>query len=376
MSANDSFHMTRIRRIFGGISVLGILTIGNAHAAEGFVVRYNIAGSLGGEIFAAPDSPGVIVGTAYTYVDIKGISGNNGKDLKTATPAGTVALPSPIPAALYPTYKANVVNIEANGTLQMANLVAVYTTKRKIYDGRMNFGINIPYGVKKQTFVGSASTPALNWPSSAVPSAAVKAAVAKQFDASYQSALAAQSDPPTGKVDGLGDVELWGGWFRQTEKFKWLVGGSVILPTGQYNTSGLTIGNGNFYTFRPVVQVVYQPQPKIALATKVTFGFNTKNKDNDLRSGNWGAIEAAAGYMTKLGVIGAHAVYVKQFQDDKNNPWGASRFESTNLGAFFTTRIPGMKDAGITAQYMHTIDSKNAKYGDFYQIRFVKRFSS
>ena len=71
MSANDSFHMTRIRRIFGGISVLGILTIGNAHAAEGFVVRYNIAGSLGGEIFAAPDSPGVIVGTAYTYVDIK-----------------------------------------------------------------------------------------------------------------------------------------------------------------------------------------------------------------------------------------------------------------------------------------------------------------
>ena len=35
-----------------------------------------------------------------------------------------------------------------------------------------------------------------------------------------------------------------------------------------------------------------------------------------------------------------------------------------------------MKDAGITAQYMHTIDSKNAKYGDFYQIRFVKRFSS
>ncbi len=41
-----------------GCFVLLAGVLGCAHAAEGFEPRYNLAGSLGGEIFAPPDQTG------------------------------------------------------------------------------------------------------------------------------------------------------------------------------------------------------------------------------------------------------------------------------------------------------------------------------
>jgi hypothetical protein len=72
-------------------------------------------------------------------------------------------------------------------------------------------------------------------------------------------------------------------------------------------------------------------------------------------------------------VVGLHSVFVQQYQDDSNNPWGASRFRSLNAGAFFTTKVP-VVDAVLTAQYMTTTDSRNAKSGSFTQLRMLKLF--
>jgi hypothetical protein len=52
---------------------------------------------------------------------------------------------------------------------------------------------------------------------------------------------------------------------------------------------------------------------------------------------------------------------------------GASRFRSTNAGAFFTTLVPGI-DAAPTLQYMGTTASRNAKHGSFSQLRLVTMF--
>lgn len=69
---------------------------GTARAAEGFELRYNVAGSLGGEMFAPPDQKGWLGGVAATHVKIKKVSGDDGRRLAIG-----------IPAALNPTYGGN-----------------------------------------------------------------------------------------------------------------------------------------------------------------------------------------------------------------------------------------------------------------------------
>lgn len=343
-----------------------------ALAGEDFQIRYNIAGSLGGEMFAPPDQSGWLGAIAQTRVDIHKITGNDGNALRMATPGGTVALPAPTPSVLYPTYGANTMLVNSTIAMDQSNLALGYISKARFAQGRLAFGINISYASRRQTFEASGASPALNWHPAVPP--AVRSAVGTQFDAQYQAGFAQQASAQTGQVNGIGDTELLAGWLYANEQVRILAGASLVIPTGKYGASpGPDIGLGNFYTLRPAVQLAWLPTPHFAVAGKVTAGLNTRNKDNDLRSGNWMGLELAAGYRTPLGVIGLHAVRAQQVQDDGNNPWGPNRFRSSNAGIFFTTLIPAI-DTALTLQAMRTTDSRNAIQGDFAQIRLIKVF--
>lgn len=342
------------------------------HAAEQFQLRYNVVGSLGGEMFAPPDVTGFGAGAAATYIDIRKVTGNDGKALTMGVPGGTVPLPAPAPSQLYPTYGPSSATIDGTGSVRLVNFALGYITTDRFAGGRIAFGAVVPYGTKRQAFGFSATTPTLRW-SPAVPQA-VQSAVGAQFAAGYQAALGAQAASETGESTGLGDIELQGGWLYTTEQVRVLAGASIVLPTGRYDAAaGPDIGFGNFYTFRPAVQVAYLPTPDFSVAGKLTLGFNTRNRDNQLRSGNWAGAEMAVAYKTRVGAFGLHGVLVQQIQDDQNNPWGASRYRTVNAGPFFTTAIPAW-GASITAQFIRTSTSKNAKAGDFSQVRILKVF--
>jgi len=343
-----------------------------AQAAEGFEIRYNLTGSLGGEIFAPPNQTGWAFGAAATAVRIDKVSGGDGRNITLAVPAGTVPLPAPVPAALYPAYSENVATLDATGPMDVVNFGIGYVTADQYGGGRLAFGVNIPYAYKQQTILAHATTPGLQW-NPAIP-ATTQTAVAAQFSSQYQARIAAQGAAETGSVKGFGDTELQAGWLYADSKLRVLGGASLILPTGKYSSNpGPDIGNGNFYTFRPAIQAAYLPTPEIGLAAKFTLGLNTRNRDNELRSGNWAGMEFAAAYKTAIGVLGVHAIHVQQYQDDRNNVWGAARFRSTNAGAFFTTLVPGL-NVPFTVQYMRTVSSRYAKHGDFFQARLIKFF--
>lgn len=344
----------------------------SSHAAEDFQLRYNLAGSLGGEIFAPPDLSGLTGGVALTRVDIRKLTGDDGHTLTRVAPGGTVALPPPTPAMLYPTYDARRVRVDATGELTQWNLGLAYITPELYGGGRVALAFSLPYGMRKQSFRAVGATPGLHWNAN-VPSSS-QAPVDAQFGVEYQGGLAAMAAAEGGEVAGFGDAELHAGWRYADAQWRVLAGASVVLPTGRYSAAGgPDIGMGNFYTLRPAAQVVYLPHPDLALAGRLTLGFNSRNRDNDLRSGNWASVEAAAGYMTRLGPVGVHVVQAQQFQDDSGNPWGTSRYRSTNAGLFFTTRIPGI-DTVLTLQYMATLASRNAKHGRYLQLRMSKSF--
>jgi len=352
-----------------GSLLAGVL--GYAHAAEGFEPRYNLAGSLGGEIFAPPDQTGWALGMAVTRVPVRRVTGGDGKDMVLPVPGATLAVPG-LPAALHPSYAAGSSTVFGEGSMTRSDLAIGYLSKEQYGGGRLAFLLDLPF-IRKEQHIGIAgATPGLSWP--APMPAAMQAGVAGQFRSQYQDALAAQGAATTGTVHGLGDAELMAGWQYVGEQLRVLAGAALVLPTGKYSADPYPdAGTGNFRTLRPALQVAYLPTPRLALGAKLSLGLNTRNRDNQLRSGNWAGLELAAGYMTPIGVIGLHALRVQQYQDDDNNPYGPARFRSTNAGAFFTTRLPVL-DAVMTLQYIDTTASRYAKHGSFTQLRLIKLF--
>ena len=340
-----------------------------AQAAEGFEPRYNLAGSLGGEIFAPPDQTGWALVLATTRVPVRRVSGDDGKDLSLPLPGGTLAVPG-LPDALQPSWGPGRATVHGNGSMTRTDLAVGYLSAERYGGGRLAFAVDLPF-IRKDQHIGiSGATPALDWPGP-VPDA-VQAGVASQFGSHYQAGLAGQGAASSGLLRGTGDTELMAGWQFVGERWRVLGGTSLVLPTGKYSADPKPdTGTGNFRTLRPALQLAYLPTPRLALGTKLSLGLNSRNRDNQLRSGNWFGVELAAGYMTPVGVIGLHALRVQQYQDDDGNPFGPSRFRSTNAGAFFTTKVPGL-DAILTLQYIDTTASRHAKHGSFTQIRLVK----
>ncbi|MES2149327.1 MAG: transporter [Pseudomonadota bacterium] len=339
------------------------------HAAEGFEPRYNLAGSLGGEIFAPPDQTGWAWVMAATRVPVRRVSGDDGKDLTVPVPGATLAVPG-LPDALQPSYGPGRATVRGTGAMTRWDVAIAYLSAEKYGAGHLAFALDLPLIRKDQRIGVSGATPALDWPGALPP--AVQAGVASQFDHQYQAGLAAQGADASDLLHGVGDVELMAGWQYVGERLRVLGGSSLVLPTGKYQADPKPdAGTGNFRTLRPALQLAYLPTPQVALGAKLSLGLNERKRDNRIRSGNWFGVELAAGYMTPIGVLGLHALRVQQYQDDDGNPIGPSRFRSTNAGVFFTTRVPGL-DAVVTLQYIDTTASRYAKHGSFTQLRLIK----
>lgn len=338
-----------------------------ARSAEDFQVRYNLAGSLGGEMFAPPDKSGLAVGLAATRVSVDKVSGSDGEDIRTTLPGGVVSV-SGVDIA---SYNANESVVKATGTFNLYNLGVGYVSTERFGGGRLGFVLNVPYGRKDQRVRAETSVPSLS-PVSPVPQ--VPQGVSDAFAANYMNQVNATAAAQSGEVDGIGDTEVMAGWLLNTDQWRVLLGSSMVLPTGRYqSTDGPDIGHGNFYTFRPAAQVAWLPRPDVSLAGKVTFGINTRNQDSRVRSGNWVGLEAAIAVMTPLGPVGVHGIHVQQVQDDSRNPIGDARFRSNNVGVFFTTMLPTV-DVVMTLQTMRTFDSRYARHGSFQQVRLLKLF--
>ena len=353
--------------------------IGAALAAEDFRVRYNLAGSIGGEIFSPESSSGWIGALAYTNIDARKVTGDDGNKLSITTSAGKISLPAPTPAAVFPAYDANRVALQTSGHAHVASLALGYITEERFAGGQIIFGALLPFAQSASDVLAIAPSPTLKWPYPAQPGDATKAMAQEQFQgqfaAGYQSRLSDLAALESGNITGMGDIELAAGWMLKDGPWKVRAGAAWVLPTGTYSAASRpNIGFGNYHTLRPEVQATYLPSAKIAFAGKLIMGFNTRNKDNQLKSGDWFGLEAAAGYMTPMGPVGLHGVHIKQYQDDQNNlMFGSSRLQLTGLGAFFTTRLPVI-NAIVTLQHMVTTSSRNARHSNYSQLRIVQQF--
>lgn len=349
---------------------LGLLTplclaVGAAQAADGFHVRYSMYGGVGASIFSKSDRSGWSGGVSTSYSESTRLTGNDGASMVTLYPGGTASLGL---GAGNPTYPANPVQVHAGGFSRHVSVGVSFLTEPQYARGRLAFGMSTGYGIKSQAVSAIASTPALSWPGVANP--ALEAA----FGAVYQARIAALAAAETTTDEGRGDSDLSVQWIRQQDNVRWNVGLSLIVPTGKYSsTPGSHIGYGDYYTLRPSVQASWLPQGCWGLGGRLTLGLNTKNRQNQVHSGDWAALEGAVGCMSPLGPIGVQWMRVQQFRDDQGGAWGTNRLRISNAGLFAATRIPVL-DASLSFNMMQTLESRNAKEGRFMQIRLSRQF--
>jgi len=366
----------RISKICGTALTAALFTT-QAQASEGFRLRYNLVGSLGGEIFVVNEPQGLAAGAALTSIRIDKITGDDGNaGVKIKVPGGTVNVGNGMPAALNPSYGSNEVVLNGTGDQTMVDLGMGYITSKDYGGGRLSFAASFPFATKHTDTRLSGNTPGLQWPHPTLPDASSREQVQAGFNNRYQGSLNAAGAAATGDAESLGDLSLFGGWIYATGNVRIVTGASLVAPTGNYDQNKPTnISTGDFYTLRPGIQIGWRPTDRIAVGAKATLGINSKNRKTDVKSGDWLGLEGALGYMTPVGPIGLQAVYVHQYQNDSGdgNVYGANRLRSMNLGVFATTKIPGI-DTYCTLHYMRTVSSRNAQSGQFVQLRFVRPF--
>lgn len=178
-----------VRKGLTASALLGLSIVSTmGYAAEGFKVRFPLAGSLGGEM-VAPITPGLFGSVVETYIDIDKITGPDGNAFTTPKPGlGTVS-------------------VSMKQQQLLSNLILGFTTTETYADGHLTFAINVPYATMDRSVSASSSTLGT-------------------------APLLTLSRTSSGQVSGYGDIEVTSLWSRQTEKTKIAVGMTITLPTG------------------------------------------------------------------------------------------------------------------------------------------------
>ncbi len=332
----------RLQNFSGFLALTGLIFTSNAAlAAEGFRVRFPLAGTLGGEMLA-PITPGIFGSLVATQISVNKLTDNAGAPYRTALsalPPATVDVGIDLQQSIY-------------------NLILGYTTTEKYADGHLSLIVNLPYSTIDRSITATSSLPG--------------------FFQNLANTLAQQT---SGQVKGLGDLEVTAAWSQKTERLKLVLGMSLSSPTGDHgNASGINVGYGNFYTLRTGAAIACQATEKLTIGSRLSLGFNTKNRDNNWQSGDFYALDVAAGYTTPFGVLGTQFVRVEQYTNDLgaktivNAPiTDGNRFVSNGAGLFFTAPISPI-GAALNLSYMKTLESRNAMSGSYIQARLSKMF--
>ena len=387
---------------WAGTAALLISSTASVLAADGFKLRFPLSGTLGGEIVAPLPTEGWVGSVAYTDIDIDKIGGSDGKSLilQKHAPFGplTAAQLAAVPAVSVPgvgSFTAAQMQAALNGRtasavgavavdyrqqIKQANLTFARILDKDVQGGKLAIAINIPYALSlKSDALFTGVTPTL---STLTPSAGALAPVAQQaaqssFNTGYQAALASQWQAANVNTSGLGDIETSLLWEKTADQLKIVAGATLALPTGNYNyvegRLAPNIGYGKYYTFRPSVGVAYTASENVTLGARGSLGFNTKNTENNVRSGDFYVIDLAAAFKTPVGVFGPHVTMMRQYTDDSGGQLGANRVSLTGAGVFAAFPIAAI-GAGLNLSYMKTTDARNSLSGSFMQARLTKRF--
>lgn len=372
--------------------VLGVALVAtglHATAGEGYRLRQPPLSLFGGEMAAGLDNPGLFGSAFVTQTRFYKLADANGNDA--SVPAQKIPLPTgtptggAIPNGRYSLdVPAGPIDFSENRTT--VNLIGGYLTESEFASGRIAFAVNVPLVAADRQFNASVPPGTVSGqpPVSSLPPqlqgavAAVAGAVNKQV----QSGVTALNTKNNTDVVGVGDTDLSATWIRHQDRMKVMAGLTLSLPTGKYDPNrGPNPGLG-YYTLRPSAAVTYNLNPNhtdsnwdagVTVGGRVTFGFNTVNKDTNYRSGNFVYLEGGIIKVWGDWGLGLNLSGTQQITNDTGTgaPSDGFRYRNYAAGPFLAYKLP-YQDAGINLSFSQNFGSRNAVMSQNLQLRLIK----
>ncbi|HLO95391.1 MAG TPA: transporter [Burkholderiaceae bacterium] len=263
--------------------------LGSALATENGQLRA-LLGAPSYEL-ATPQFPGWYGQLWLQHYSAKRLKGEDGQALQTqaATPLGTLP-------------------VQVQGEIEADVFVArgTWVTEKLVADGRLGFSATLPLVRQRNDIRLSATLPA------GAPAGAAGA---------VQALLDQQGAQRSGSKSGQGDLDLTGFVDWQNDDSRFVLGLSVVAPTGDYDAQrAVNPGAGKFWTVRPLVLASKVWENGLELGLRATYSANTRNTATDVRSGQYLHADYAAMYRVndewRLGLQG----YLVEQTTNDNGP--------------------------------------------------------
>jgi len=156
----------------------------------------------------------------------------------------------------------------------------------------------------------------------------------------------------------------------------------IYAPTGDYEVGRLANTGKNFWTFEPVIGLMYFGQ-KNGFEASAFFGadFNTENQDTDYQSGTQAHVDGTLAQQFPLfgGLAGGglSAYYYKQVTADSGDGATLGDFKGKTVGlgpvVSFVTKILD-RDTIFELKWLHEVETENRLEGDIVWFKAVYKF--
>lgn len=195
--------------------------------------------------------------------------------------------------------------VAVNGRINANVLVPriTWVTEKIVAEGRLGFSATLPLVQQRNSIALRATLPP------GTPPAA---------EAAVTALLAQQSAALSGEKSGVADLDLAGFVDWAGDDGRVVVGASVVAPTGSYQAGrAVNPGAGNYWTVRPLVLLSRVWENGFELGMRATYSINTKNRDTDVRSGQYLHADWSAMYrVNDEWRVGIQGYAVQQFTKD------------------------------------------------------------
>lgn len=156
----------------------------------------------------------------------------------------------------------------------------------------------------------------------------------------------------------------------------------IYAPTGSYQEGRLGNPGLNYWTFDPMVGVVYSNKRSgFNAMLHVGYGMNTENPDTDYRSGSLLHSDAAIQQILPVGsgfmTLGAEGFYFDQVTGDSGNGAVLGQFKgmTAGLGPVLGYIQPlGKQSLALELKWLPELDTKNRLDGDYIWLKAVYKF--
>ena len=360
-------------------------------AAEGYRLQQPAFGLMGGEMASTIEHHGFFGTAAASYGNSYKVVDNDGHRISSpgqVIPAPTGALTGgAVPDGTY-NVAIDTASIDYEQNSAQFNLIVGYLFDTGIEGGRIVVSINQPLQTSsREVSVGTQAVKVSPAPPENLPPAlsaalnSVATTVTDQLASQQQELLDFHNHDAT----GLGDTNLGVVWAQNLRDNRLKIAGgiSLAIPNGEYESDRGPNPGFNYYTTRLEALTTYslgdnlKPDGTvfsgITVGGRMAYGWNSKNKDSDYKTGQFFNAEIAAEKVNGNFAFGVNVFALIQTTDDSGAgaPDMPFRYRAYGAGPFIAFKLP-RRDIGLNFTYNSTFSARNAQVARVISLRLIK----